>query len=697
MRSIYTFTVILICCFQLGAQNTSLKKEQAKALFFNAKYTETLAILLETRALLRDDKECRFWAAVCHYQLNQLDQALEGFTALTQERSPYPECWLYLGHIFHARHEFEEASRNYKLYLRTIGPNHANRAMVVDAIRRASNGHEWQFQQPLAVVENLGAGVNTAGDEFGPVISPNHSDRLYFTSTRPGNTGGARTPDGRPDEKMGQFFADMFSSRLSAGSWGQTAPMHFLLNSPRHEVLLDFNRTGDVLLYFKGWGFDQGEMVVDTFRDENERRFSSTPFNGPLDFNAGDAMPFIYQDTLLLFASRRPGGLGGWDLYHSTWKNGRWSAPANLGAPVNTPYDEVTPFLARDGRTLFFSSNDSRKSIGGLDVFKTVRNQEDGWVQPYNLGLPINSAGDDAYFRFAKDGFTAFFSSSRKDGYGQRDIYAAYFQEYQEEMELPQDYRPVNKPVPVTHNTQPSFEESVLEPPAGTNEPWSFSLVLPPDSAPLDENNRSKLDEIAGLLNQYSGLTLVITAYAPEGRAINKGLYAAIQRSGAISKYLLSQGVPAEKLFTRSISVPGAKGSGLQVDLGFTGVAGLPIEGQAPVVGGEVYKAGYPGLTVNRALHYKIQVASSKGEIGTGFLAAQPDPMVEKTPDFAFFRYTVGAFLTFREAAEYLKNIQQKGFPDAFIVPYIYGARADKYRVKRHLGEFPDLENYLKG
>lgn len=692
MRLIFTCIVILLS-LHLGAQNNALKKDQAKALFYNGKYTETLAVLSETRALLRDDKECRFWAAVCHFQINQLDLALSGFTSLTQERSPYPECWLYLGHIFHARHEFEEASRNYKLYLRTIGPSHPNRAMVVDAIRRASNGHEWQFQQPLAAVENLGPGVNTAGDEFGPTISPNHSDRLYFTSIRPGNSGGARTPDGRPDEKMGQFFADMFSSRLSAGTWGQTAPMHFLLNSPRHEVLLDFNRSGEVLFYFKGWSLDQGEMVVDTFRDENERGFSSTPFYSPVDFNAGDGMPFIYQDTLLLFAGRRQDGLGGWDLYQSTWKNGRWSTPANLGAPVNTPYDEVTPFLARDGQTLFFSSNDSRKSIGGLDIFKTVRNQENGWVQPYNLGIPINSAGDDSHFRFAKDGFTAFFSSSRKDGYGQRDIYAAYFQEYQEEMEPPQAYQPVNRPAPVTLPHQPSFEES---PAAAPTEAMAYSLELGPESGPIHEKYRLKLDEVAELLNQYTSLTLVMTAYAPEGRAVNKGLYAAIQRAGSVSEYLLSKGVPAGKLFTRSISVPGVKNAALLIDLSFTGVADLPIEGRAPVVG-ESFKAGYPGLTINQALHYKIQVASSKGEIGTSFLAAQPDPMVEKTPDFAFYRYTVGAFSTFREAASYLKTIQQKGFPDAYIVPYIYGARADKYQVKRHLGVFRDLENYLKG
>lgn len=711
MRIIVTCAVILLGCFTVSGQSVAQKKEQAKSLFYNNKYAETLNVLTETRSLLRDDRECRFWAAVCNFQLNQLDPALRQLTELTQERTPYPECWLYLGKIFHARHEFEEASRNYKLYLRAIGLNHPNRAMVIDAIRRASNGQESQFRQPLAAVENLGPGVNTAADEFAPIISPNHPDRLYFSSVRPGNTGGARSPDGRLDPVQGQFFSDMFTCHNEKGVWGETAAMHYLLNSPRHEVLLDFNQGGDVLYYFKGWSLDQGEIVVDTFREANERGFSSIPFNSPMDPAAGDGMPYIFQDTLLIFASRRPGGMGGWDLYQSKWKYGVWSKPVNMGPPVNTPYDEVTPFLARDGKTLFFSSNDSRKSIGGLDIFKTVRNEDGQWVQPYNLGIPINSAGDDAYFRLSKDGFTAYLASSRKDGLGQRDIYAAYFMEYQEEMEPPQAYVPpvvhtvttntfpdpaYTAPAPVSVQP-PAPVEQPAEPPAQpAGEPsGDYSIRLVPGSRPLSEQDRARLDQVAGIMRQYAGLTLVITAYAPEGQAVNKSLFSAIQGAEAVSKYLMDQGIAPGKLFTRSVGISGVKGPGTMVDLGFCSAVDAPAQDQVPVVG-QNFKAGIPGLTVNKALHYKIQVASSKGEIGSGFLAGQPEPMVEKTPDFAYYRYTVGAFDSYQAAAAFLKSVRGQGFNDAYIVPYIYGARADKVQVRQFVNTFPDLKNYLK-
>jgi hypothetical protein len=115
---------------------------------------------------------------------------------------------------------------------------------------------------------------------------------------------------------------------------------------------------------------------------------------------------------------------------------GRYGPPTNLGPNVNGPYDEICPFVARDGRTIYFSTNDPTFSVGGFDVVRTYRvaGAQNQFTLPENAGMPLNSAGDDTHFRLASDTFTGFLSSDRKDGLGKRDVYIVYYVEGREEM-----------------------------------------------------------------------------------------------------------------------------------------------------------------------------------------------------------------------------------------------------------------------
>lgn len=415
-------------------RNVEEKRLLAKDFFVNGKYEEALSVLTNERELRRNDPEGRFLIALSNYHLNRLEEAEGRLQQLLEEENPFPEILLYLGRIYHARNQFEAAVDYYKSYLKNIDRRHRNRPMVQDAVRRCANGLRLQFRQPLAYAENLGNLVNTPDDEFGPVPSPTRSDRLYFTSARPGNLGGPRDPAGRPDNQYGRYFTDIYYTSIEQGIWKEVRPMHYLLNSPRHEVILGFTDNGRSMYYFQGDALDRGQVFVDSFRQSGQV-LSTNPFLGPIDPSAGIAPPFFQQGNVVIFASKRPGGYGGFDLYRTERLQGRWTAPRNLGPHINTPYDENHPFLARDNRTLYFSSNDKNKSIGGFDIFKSVYlDEQERWASPYNLGLPVNSAGDDTHFVLARDGYTAFFTSSRKDAYGQRDLYAAYFFDYLSEM-----------------------------------------------------------------------------------------------------------------------------------------------------------------------------------------------------------------------------------------------------------------------
>jgi hypothetical protein len=116
-------------------------------------------------------------------------------------------------------------------------------------------------------------------------------------------------------------------------------------------------------------------------------------------------------------------GLEDRDIYVSHQDdNGRWSAPVNLGTDVNTPYNEVGPYMAADGRTLYFGSA-GRPGYGTVDMFMT-RRQGDGWTswsEPVNLGPEINSQGFDAYYVVPVSGEYAYMVSNL-EGYGNSDI-----------------------------------------------------------------------------------------------------------------------------------------------------------------------------------------------------------------------------------------------------------------------------------
>lgn len=446
LRWIFCFLLVgIISGPTLNAQrSTDQKLLRAKDFFVNGKYEEALGVLMNERELRRNDPEGRFLIALSNYHLNRLEDAEKYLENILESDNPYPEVLMYLGRIYHARHDFSTAIDYYKSYLKNIDRRNRNREMIQDAVRRCANGLQMQFRQPLAYSENLGPQFNTVHDEFGPVPSPSRSDRLYFTSSRPGNLGGPRDPAGRPDAQYGRFFTDIYYATLTAGIWKEVRPMHYLLNSPRHEVLLGFSQSGQSMYYFQGDALDQGQVLIDTFRTGGQV-LSTDPFVGPIDANAGFTSPMFYSSDLVIFASNRSGGYGGLDLYQTERINGRWTAPRNMGPQINSAYDETTPFLARDGKTLYYSSNDKRKSMGGYDVFKTqYLTGQKRWATPYNLGLPVNSAGDDTHFMLARDGYTAYLTTNRKDGYGQRDVYVAYFFEFLNEM------TPTYNPSPVT-------------------------------------------------------------------------------------------------------------------------------------------------------------------------------------------------------------------------------------------------------
>ncbi|GEM_PF-123291 len=693
--------------------------EQAKRLFEAAHYAEALEGFKQHLLANPEDLAIQLKAAICLYQLNRLAEAKKILLFLSKQHiAARHEAWFFLARVAHAEHQFRQAIDYYKEFLRLAPKDHEYRDMVKDEIRRCALGMQLIEQPERAVVESLGDEVNSPYDEFAPMPSPNYADRIYFSSIRTGNVGGARTEDGIPDPTLGHFFSDMFSATVLNGKWSAVTPLSYLLNSPQHEVALDFSDDGSRLYFWRGQTLFSGDIMVDTFRNSLARQYyTPVHFDGPMRPWEGDCDLFFFNDTTLLFASRRPGGYGGLDLYISQYRQGQWTAPKNLGPTINSAYDERSPFLAIDGRTLYFSTNDSQRSMGGLDILRSTYNDlTESWSTPQNMGFPINSAGDDAAFRLTLDGYRAFFCSSRKSGMGQRDIYIAYFDQAREE-QLSQSYPPSFLDVPRIKTIAANTSTGEGQHPAL----YSSDEIVDLNIAPLyystndlltSPANLKMLDQLAFIAKAFPQVRIALATHTDDATPAPLDIFLAIKQAERAMQYLIENGAQPQQIILIGLGkqYPWARtdvtGKNLEanrrlnrrIDIALDSIEGLPLrlryqEVQVPESQRDPAGIFFENSTKN--LHFRVQIAQLEQMYQGPLLASYPHRMVERIGNSPKYSFMVGLYQTFASAQVLADNLAMQGIGDARVVAYIGPFRIDTAAELEVLRKkYPELNQY---
>ncbi|MDT8323625.1 MAG: hypothetical protein RRA94_05915, partial [Bacteroidota bacterium] len=272
----------------------------------------------------------------------------------------------------------------------------------------ASTPPEGVRRYPVQIT-NIGAAVNSEADEFAPSITANGL-RMVFTR---GNT-------------SSPFMRDFYESQLEGDFWRRPLLVQGAINTVMNEGSPSIAADGQAL-YFAAADRDEGMGKSDIYRSLliGKEWGAGENLGFPVNTDDWESHPTISADgNTLYFVSDRDGGVGGLDIWISTRDaQGFWRIPVNAGPVINTEEDEVSPYIASDGATLYFAS-DGHPGLGGTDMFVT-RRMSDGWSTPTNLGQPLNSAGNDEFFTLAAEGNTVFFSSRREDGFGGYDLYQA--------------------------------------------------------------------------------------------------------------------------------------------------------------------------------------------------------------------------------------------------------------------------------
>ncbi|SEQ81567.1 OmpA family protein [Neolewinella agarilytica] len=279
---------------------------------------------------------------------------------------------------------------------------------LVNDIRAASITQDSSQFINVTKLFNLGSPVNSSRNEYLPFFSNDQSGLLF---TRQGELGDEDLIKGRRGNLNDNFRISRFASVNS---------------TPRKEGMATLVRDGE-RIFFTVCNDDEEEQFC--------KVYSGWLINGKIeraeklpDYITGRtwvSQPAISCDgQQLYFASIRPGGVGGSDIYRCIkQEDGSWSEPKNLGTGVNTPLNEEAPFLSNDGRTLYFSS-EGHQNLGDQDIFMSWWDEIEGrFTRAINLGPPVNGPHRELGFHLTSDGKTGYVASNRPGGYGGLDIY----------------------------------------------------------------------------------------------------------------------------------------------------------------------------------------------------------------------------------------------------------------------------------
>jgi outer membrane protein OmpA-like peptidoglycan-associated protein len=708
----YIPLIFLFCFQETAAQPLAKLKEEGLNFYERGKFGEAFELLSRFEEQKTGDVLVETALGITAFQLNKLNLAKQYLQAAlaASGKKVEPAVLLGLGRIAHAEMNFKEAIKTYKKFLAATEDKNPERRRVIGDIQRCASGMKIVLQSDIALVENLGEAVNSRFDEFAPLQSPTFDDRVYFSATRDDAAGGLRNANCLPDKKNGYYFTDIYYTEIDGTDWKTPKRIESeLINTPHHELLLDIVNGGKTLIFYRSVNGFSGDIIVDTFRTNEETRTVLNPkLVSPMKPENGDNSLYFFNDTILVFAARLPEGFGGLDLYFSVRQNNVWSEPKNLGKGVNSPYDETAPYLAKDGRTLYFSSN-STASMGGYDIFKASFDDDSLRFRPCeNLGKPINSPGDDMYFRLSPDGLGGYFCSNRKDGFGGRDIYSALFKGQQ---------RVQNPSNPISFHLVEKFKAERDS--AKAKEVKIVELTLAPIFYDADDDllRGANLTQVRTLLNttkQFPSLKVVLMANSAEGEKSNLDLYFTMKRVESIYKYLINNGLTADQIVVKSVgseypiaqtsingqvNVAGEK-LNKRIDIGLVDLATPPatikLKYNTPVVSefmtnsaGDKLKKHASGLT------YKVNILSTKRIYDNEILTKFGDAMIEVNPTDGSYLYTVGLHTDYAASEKMRAELLKANMREAIVVPYLNGVRLTDENAKRWTNKFPDLLNYL--
>jgi len=367
-----------------------------------------------------------FQIAECYRFMTDAEQAEVWYAKAIKAKYPDPIAQKNLAMMLKQQGKYAEALKEFNEYNKKRPGDKEGE----DGAKACELAQEWKDNPTRYEVDNMVL-INSKQYDFSPMYADKKGNKLYFTSSRTGATGS------KTDERTGQNFQDVFETTFDKKGKPSEPVLvaSETLNSDDHEGSVTFDKKFSNIYFTRcpneknmnlGCNIWTAPRKGSSWGDATMIDLKS---HLGLDQDSLDKLSVGHpgldpEDKYMIFASDMPGGKGGKDLWIVTYdkKAKTWGKPKLLPGPINTPGDEMFPYIHEDGR-LFFASN-GHVGMGGLDIFSAQSTGEMQWGDVENMKAPINSEGHDYGLVFEKGEDRGYFTSDRPGGKGHDDIYS---------------------------------------------------------------------------------------------------------------------------------------------------------------------------------------------------------------------------------------------------------------------------------
>ena len=422
-----SFAVALTASVAAPAQAQSTRKDLKTGNKFFEQENYRAAIPYFEKVLAKDPNNAKalFNAGISYMSFDKEKASDYIYKAQKLKPKVSKDVDYWLGRVDHLNYNFDEAIAHYQAYNATLKKNDQRKEELAQLIIHSKNA-KVQFGSPKDIfVKNLGPTINTQYSEHSPVISSD--DKILIFTSRGDNVTGANGKVSDSKNKSvaadGEYYEDVFeATRIDDENWQKPRSLSGVLNGKGHDASIQlFDNDTKMLMYRND---NNGDIFV---TDKSGGDWTAPkPLDANINSKAFESDAFITPDGLTIyFSTGKYSEDGTLDLYTATRSavGSDWGTARSLGANINTKYDDDSPYLSKDGKTLYFSSR-GHNTMGGYDIFKSEYDEGSRkWGQAQNMGYPVNTPDDDAYYRLSPDGSYAYLSSYRIGGYGEKDIY----------------------------------------------------------------------------------------------------------------------------------------------------------------------------------------------------------------------------------------------------------------------------------
>lgn len=439
------------------------------------------------------------------------------------------DVYLFLGNAYRIDYQLDNAIKSYNRYISEKKKINDDEIQYAQAQIDACNRAKLAINNPAKIeTNNLGEKINTGANDYRPVMSANGKVIAYMSEQK--------------------FYEAVMYARQENGKFSDPVNITPQVQSDGDQFVTSLSSAGDKLLLAKISHWDS-DIMISHFEDGQWSK--SENIGRPVNTKFFESHACFSPDgKTIYFTSNRRGSEGLMDIYTSTLNGrGEWSEPKNLGNKINTPLNEESPFISRDGNVLFFSSQ-GHSTIGGYDIFYSVKDNSGNWSEVKSLPYPINTTDDDLFFFPTGDKenlVLGYLASIKPEGYGQQDIYKLnIIPELTEEKKAEAIKKQEAEKEATEERMKKEAEEKALAQMISYNcTPVFFEF----DSYEISDEAEKTLQNFINLLNRFEGyFTLNLQGHADSlgSEYYNKQL--SEKRAKAVMKYLTEKGIPEKNL-----------------------------------------------------------------------------------------------------------------------------------------------------